>query len=903
MGLFRRLVDTFRRDRLEADAQDELAFHMEQRVQELMRSGYTPDEARLVARQRIGNGTLASEAAAEADLVVWLENWKRDFQLAFRSFKRFPVFATTTVVSLALGLGVNTVVFTAMKHVVIDRLPVPDPDRLVILHSIGDMEGHIREDGMQSHFSYPQYRDVAAASTPYFDGVLARLGSRATLTHGSTTERIRCELVSGNYFQILGVTPWRGRLLRDSDDRVPGGHPVAVLSYAVWNGAFGADPNIIGRTVRLNGYPYQIVGIAPPQFYGIEFDSPAGVFVPMMMKAQITPTWDGLKDRLDHWAVLMGRLRNGVDIKQARAAMSVLYPPIRNKDLAFIQRPSPQFLREFSKTHIELAPGGKGYADMRQSLDQPLRFLTAMVTVVLLITIVNVANLLVARSAARRKEMAVRLSIGAGRAALIRQVLVESVVLALLGGALGVTLAYAGTPAFLRLFTDKLSATSLNAHPDALVLFVMGGAAMLAGLAFGLAPALYAARTPASDVLKETGTRGHTGGHLWFRRTLVGSQLAFSLLLLTGALLFVRSLRNLQQVNVGFDTDHVVTFKVDPSASRMSQEQVAIYSERVLTAVSALPHAVSAGLGTMGILEGDQWGMGCTVEGQQLGARSDELRLNAVDARFLQTLRVPMRAGRSFTEHDMRQNVAVVNETFARYFLNGANPVGRHFQFGSEHGTPHFDWTIIGLAADTKPDDLLTPPRPFAYIPYLTQKDLHTLVFLIRSDGNDGLLMEEVKAAIKKANASVPIYDLRTLDRVVDQNLSSQNALATLSVVFAALAITLALIGLYGVVSYSVVRRTREFGIRMAVGAKRRDVIGLVLRDTAVTVTVSVLVALPFVLLGGRWVESLLYGVKPGDPSLCVVAVLIIVASAISAAAFPARQAAAVEPQSALRAE
>ena len=393
------------------------------------------------------------------------------------------------------------------------------------------------------------------------------------------------------------------------------------------------------------------------------------------------------------------------------------------------------------------------------------------------------------------------------------------------------------------------------------------------------------------------------GGHLWFRRTLVGSQLAFSLLLLTGALLFARSLRNLQQIDVGFDTHHVVTFKVDPSASRMSQEQITIYSDRILTAMSALPHAVSSGLATMGVLEGDQWGRGCTVEGQQLGGRSNELRLNAVDARFLQTLRVPLRAGRFFTQHDLHQNVAVVNETFVRYFLNGANPVGRHFQFGTEHGTPRFDWTIIGLAADTKPDDLVSQPRPFAYTPYLTQKDLHTLVLFIRSNGSDGQLMDEVKAGIKQTNASVPMYDLRTLDRVLGQNMSTQNALAALSIVFAALAIILALVGVYGVVSYTVVRRTREFGIRMAVGAKRRDVIGLVLRDTAVTVTVSVLVALPCLLLGGKWVQSLLYGVKPGDPVLCLAAIMIIVASAITAAAFPARQAAGVGLQSALRAE
>ncbi|MBV8708101.1 MAG: ABC transporter permease, partial [Acidobacteriaceae bacterium] len=392
---------------------------------------------------------------------VWIDTLKRDLRLAFRTLRNAPVFSLMAILSLTLGIGANTVVFTVMKHVVLDSLPVPQPEQLVILHDKGIHRGWTFEGGMHSTFSYPQYQDLNAATSSIFSGLLGRFGVTATLATTERSEHIRCELVTGNYFDVLKVKPWRGRLLTSADDKKPGGHPLAVLGYGFWQRSFGGDPNIVGRTMRLNSHPYVVVGVTPPGFYGINIGAPADVYVPMMMKAQITPTWDGLADRDMFWCNLVARLKPGIDLTHAQSALRVIYPPLLEQDLALRKIVSARSRKEFAKNTVDLTPGGKGYTGIRDQLQEPLRFLLVMVAIVLLITVVNVANLLLARATAKQREMAIRLAVGAGRTALVRQLLVESCTLAVIGGILGVLLAYIATPALLHLLSANLSETSI----------------------------------------------------------------------------------------------------------------------------------------------------------------------------------------------------------------------------------------------------------------------------------------------------------------------------------------------------------------------------------------------------------------------------------------------------------
>ncbi len=903
MGAFSKIINVFRRERLQQDAEDELAWHLEQRTLENMSHGMNADEARAAARRRLGNQTKSSEEIADADRVAWLETLVRDVRISLRSLRKTPLFAAITVLSLALGIGANTVVFTVMKHVIMDSLPVPNAAQLVILHSIGIQEGHTYGDGMVSSFSYPQYRDLDAATGSVFSGVLARMGAAVTLERRASSQRAACELVSGNYFSVLGVRPWRGRLLTESDNQTPNGHPVAVLSYALWARSFAGDSSVLGQTIKINSHPYVIVGVTPPNFYGVQMDSPRDIFVPMMMKAQITPTWDGLMERSDHWAALIGRLKPGVSMARAQTLLAAVYPRIRDQDLALMKSPGQDFLREFKRTHVELSPGGKGYAEIRSTLDRPLRFLGVMVGIVLLITIVNIANLLIARSAAREREMAVRLSVGAGKAALVRQVLTESVMLAAVGGVTGIVFALLGTPALLRLLSTDMSQSSISARPDGPILLLMSCATLICGFAFGLLPALQSARADLAGALKSEGSTGHTAQRLWLRRTLVGAQIGLSMLLLTGAMLFTKSLRNIQHINPGFETDRLITFKVDPSGAGYSQARMQVFAEEALSRLASVPGVSGVTSASNALLEDDEWGSDVTVEGSPAkGLKDAHVLKNQVSPSFFQVLRLPLRAGRTLDDHDLHRQVAVVNATFAKHFLNGGDPVGHHFQFGSTD-KPTYTWTIVGMVADSQSEQLRSQVRPFVYLPYFTGGEISGLTFYVRASGAEKPVMEQVRATLRNIDSALPIYDLKTVDELINNQLFAERGLAVLSILFAVLAVTLAIVGLYGVIAYSVTRRQREFGIRMAIGATPRDVLTMVLGETAWIGGLSLLCALPFVFLGGRAIQSALYGVQSADPAVWSVAALLLFAVALLSGVIPATRGARIDPHVALRSE
>ncbi len=837
--------------------------------------------------------------------IAWLEALRRDVRLALRMSRKSPVYATMAILSLALGIGATTMIFTLMKNVVLDSLPVPHAEQLVILHDIGRHNGHTYSDGMKSSFSYPMYKDLNAATGAIFKGILAEKSIVVTLSAKRTAERASGELVSGNFFDVLGVKPWRGRLLTPADDQKPGGHPVVVLGYGLWQRIFGGDPKIVGRTIHLNDHPYVVIGVTPPNFYGTNLGNNAELFVPMMMKAQMTPTWDGLLDRKDYWCSLVARMKDGVNIRQAAAALKVIYAAARDHDMALLNRTSAADRKAFGKNTVELSPGGKGYSDLRETLQNPLQFLTVMVGILLLIAIVNVANLMIARAIAREREMAVRLSVGAGRLALIRQLLVESLTIAVTGGALGILLAFAGTFALTRFLSSNLSAASAEGRVDWHVLVFTAGLSMLSGIAFGLLPAWQSARTDVAGALRADGTLGHTSGRIWLRRVLASGQIGFSLLLLTAAILFTRSLANLQNINVGFRTDHLVTFKIDPAEGGYSQNRIKSFAPQLQRALHAIPGVQNAALVTVPILEDSDEGSNITVEGDRPRANADQqVLMNNVSAGFFTTMRIPLLAGRAIDESDSlpTSKVAVVNETFVKHFFeDGRNPLGVHFGFGA--GKVKMDWTIIGVVADNEHSQLRSKIMSFVYMPYLVDPKLSSLTFYVRTQGRETAIMPPIRRTAKRFDASLPVYDMKTMSSIIDESLFAERGLGLLSTGFAALATLLAIVGLYGVMSYSVTRRQREFGIRIAIGAAPNSILKMVLREAVLVGMLGLACTLPLVFASAKLVRSLLYGVQPNDPLIVGAAAAMLLLVAVIAGLRPALHAARTDPMTALRTE
>ncbi|HEY3938249.1 MAG TPA: ABC transporter permease [Bryobacteraceae bacterium] len=907
MGFLAKLKNTFHRESIDRDAADELAWHLEQRTREFAEQGMPLEEARLAARKQLGNAGLLEEDTAESDVIVWLESVKRDVTLALRMLRRAPTVTSVAVISLALGIGANTVVFTLMKQVVLDYLPVPQPDRLVILHSHDPEAGHTESNGMASSFSYPLYQDLNAATSGIFEGILAFRSMDLSLAGREATETVRGDLVSGNFFRVLDVRAWRGRLLTPADDRKPGVDAVAVLGYGLWKRSFGGDPDIVNRTILLNQHPYLVVGIAPPQFYGIDVSSRRDLFVPISMKADLSPGPRPLMDRLDHWCSLMGRLRPGVTVEQAAAALRTIYPALRDQDLAHMKSPTSSFKNAFSKKKIELSAGGKGYAELRQSLSSPLKILMAMVGIVLLITIVNVANLLVARGAARQREMAIRLSVGAGKAILTRQLMIESLVLALAGGTLGAAVAYGCTPALLHMLSFDLSAASISARPDWHVLLLAAVVTLGAGVGFGLLPAWQSARTDVASALKAEGSLGPRGHSVWLRRGLVVGQVALSFVLVIAAILFTRSLQNLKNVNVGFNTARLVKFGVNPLQAGYSQARIKSLGEELRQALVRLPGVESAAIATVPVLEGDDEGGGVTVESMAPASGDEDTGnfylKNLVSPGYFSTMEIPILAGRQFRDSESlpSSKVGIVNETFVKHFLPGKNPLGMHFGFGS--GNVALDYMIIGVAADSRHEGIRSKVTPFVYLPYLADDRLSELIFYVRVRSDERAAMPAIRGLVHRVDAKLPVNGLSSMTAVIDESLFVERSLGFLSIAFALLATLLAIVGLYGVMSYSVTRRYRELGIRMAIGATPGGVLVGVLKESAWLGLAGVLGAIPCVLATTAYIRSALYGVRSGDPVVWLAAAALLLAVALLAGFVPAWNAARIDPYAALRTE
>ena len=834
-----------------------------------------------------------------------MDDLGQDLRLALRAFVKNPAFTAVVVLTLALGIGANTAIFTLMDQVLLRFLPVEDPERLVILDAPGQFSGSSHSHNQLAPISHPMFEGLRDRNT-VFAGVLAHYTAPVHLTSGSQTDSVNGDLVSGTFFDVLGLKPAAGRLFTPDDDRIPGGHPVVVLSHGFWTRRFGGDPKVVGQTVRVNDHPMTVIGVSPRGFHGVEVGEAEDVFVPIMMQAQVIPTWDrGVGDWRARWLTAMARLKAGVSQTEARAGINLLYRQLLEEDAQHLTSKSERFRTAFLAKQLELRPGARGTSGLRDQSRTPLFVLMGMVGLVLLIACANVANLLLARASSRQREMAVRLALGAGRTRLVRQLLVESVVLSIAGGVLGLVFAAWTGDLLLGALPIEGAARVLTAEPDLRVGLFALGLSLLTGLAFGLAPAFQSTRPALAPTLKsEAGAVIGGAVPFRFRKGLVVAQVALSLLLLIGAGLFARSLMNLRTLDPGFEPERLLAFSVDPSLNGHDPARRLALCKQIQDGIAVEPGVRSVSLAREALMTNSEWSSNITVEGYE--SKEDEDMspgFNGVGPGFFSTLGMPLLAGRELDDGDVleRPKVAVVNERFARYFFGDQDPIGRRFGIGA--GQVRLDITIVGLVRDGKSSSLREKPHRFVYVPYAQQANVGGVTFYVRSAADPEALAGRLRKVVQRADANLPVTGLKTMRVQIGESLFVERMVAALSAAFGFLATLLAAVGLYGVMSYAVSLRTREIGIRVALGAERRAVLFMVLKEVAILAALGVAIGLPSGYGLGRLVETQLFGLTARDPLTFATATATLLLAALLAGYIPASRATRVDPMVALRYE
>jgi predicted permease len=901
-----RLDGLVHRERGDRQLAEELESHLWMETEANIRSGMTPEQARRDALLKSGGLTLAAETCRDRRGLPIVETALRDLRHATRLLRRSPGFTLTAVLLLALGIGANTAIFTLLDQVMLRSLPVRDPGRLAMIWTTGpNLGGNI---GSRAS-SYPMYQAFQQRAQA-FSYVFCRYQTALSIRIGSEAERVTGELVSGNYFQALGIGPAVGRVFTpEEDDRVYKGHPSVVLSYQYWASRFAADPGVVGKKILVNDYPMVIVGVSAAGFAGVDPARSPQLRVPIQMKPIMTAGSDQLASWRNQWAQIFARLKPGYTAASAQASLQPLLREIlRVQAMEPYVTSAPQSVREqFLARKVRLEPAARGFSDLRQSYSTALPLLMSMVGVVLLIACFNVASLLIARAAARHREVAVRLAIGASRGQLARQLFLESAILAVTGGAAGMLLSMAMIRGLLGFLPAKGMLLALRAEPDWRILSFNLTVALLTALLFGLAPAWQTARVEIWSALKGAGGALAGGcGAAGFRKSLVTAQVAFSFLLLAGAGLFVRTLANLKQTDTGFrDIGNLITFQVAPAGNGYSLPRVKDFYRRLQEKIQSLPGVQSAGYAWIPVLSGREADWDVVIEGRFFRPGDNrQAFVNCLSPGYWRTMGTALLDGRDFDERDRgsRFRTAIVNRAFADRFFGDRSPVGRRIGFDLDPGaTP--DLEIVGVVEDSFNEGVRQGVRRQVFLPFAQSDRPYAAAFYVRASGASDSMFAALRRNVRDLDPAVPVYELKTLENELDETLGTERLIATLSTAFGALATLLAAVGLYGVMALTVARRTREIGLRMALGARPGAVWWMVLKEALGPLGVGLAIGIPCAYWLSRYVSSQLFGVAPADLGTAVTATAILTAAASAAALLPARRASAIDPIRALRHE
>jgi predicted permease len=900
--IWRRLAMLVQGGNFDRDLAEEMRLHRESKEKELIAEGVDKREASYAANRAFGNATVLRERGREAWGWEWIEHFVQDATYGVRGMLRSPGTTLVALLSLALGIGANTAIFSLMDAVVLKSLPVKDPGQLVLF---GDGLDQGISDGFPNAwlYSYPFYREMRRKNQVFSE--VAAAFSMMDRVHGFVEGRTDAEpmnilLVSGTYFPMLGVPAEVGRMLTAEDDRKKGENAVAVVSYAWWTHNLARDPAVLGKKLNIGSTVFSIVGVAPANFFGTTVGQAPDIWIPLSMQKNIPPGWDGYDENMFESLHLMARLKPGVTIEEASANANVLFQQILR---GFSGTPlNQENLQKLDKTRVELKSMATGYSRLRYMFSQPLTILMGVVGLVLLIACANIANLLLARSSARARELAVRQALGAGHSRLIRQLLTESLVLAIAGGALGVAFASGASRLLLLMVSDGREAIALNVGLDSRLLLFTLGVTLATALLFGTIPAFRATRLTLVDLLKEG--RGQSDGPAKGRlaTALVVSQVALSLVLLVGAGLFVRSLVNLTNVDTGFKKDNVIRLSIDASSVGYKEDdRLAGLYRSIEERVNQLPGVRAASFSLFTFNEGT-WNNSVWVQGYLSGHHDLNVHHNTVGTGYFSAMGIPLLAGRTFGPQDTATSpkVGIIGESMARILFPSGSPIGQRYgRGGPEHAG---DIEVIGVVKDVKYNSLDETQQAGDYLPY-TQNVRYLKDFEVRYTGDSSAMVSAVRQAIHEVDRTLPISDVMTLDEEVARSVTNQRLLAQLSAFFGLLAIFLSCVGIYGLMSYVVTRRTNEIGIHMALGADRGRVVRMVLSSAIWQIGVGLLIGIPVALAGGRALAHQLFGVQSYDPVVLTAALGFLVASALVAGFVPAMRAASIDPMHALRSE
>ncbi len=904
MPFFQRM---FRRRRMTADLSEELQQHLEEKAAALEAQGMPREEALHAARRAFGNATLIEQRSREVWLWVWLDNLLRDLRFALRQLRKSPGFTITAVLVLALGVGANTAIFLLFQQVLLNSLPVSHPERLVALRATGGFSGMLSTYGDHTYyFSVPMFRHLEANSENVFSGIAASGPFFSPVQIGDGSETLQGNFVSGDYFATLGIRPVIGRLIEPLDDGAPGSNPVVVLSYSEWQKGFGGSPAVLNRTIDINAHPFTVIGVAPAGFEGLNREMPAQIFVPLSMEP-VLPThstsWLNRHDAL--WINIVARLRPGMTLKRAEVALNPLWFALRSEELPLFTSHSQRFANSFLHTHLFVTSGVQGLPFLQEEYGPKVKVLMAMAVIVLLIACVNLANLLLLRGVVRAREIGVRAALGASRWRLLAWVLTEGLLLAWLGGLAGVAVGFLmGQPLAAALFGDAATSSPLVFSQSARLLLFGFLAVSTTGLLSCL-PAMSLTTRPDLTRVLHDGASPNARSWSRLRLTFTTLQIALSFVLLVAALLLTRTLYNLRTTPLGIRPDHLMQFSTDVRSLGGSPEAAARWMHQVANSIRHEPGISSVGYASVGILTGDATGSDITVSGYKPRADDDSSPdSNNVSSDFFTALGIPLVAGRVFTVDDRAgtPKVAVVNDIFANhYFGDSRKALGQMFCFGE--GPGHVpDIRIVGVVQAARSIQVDRKPNPAIYIPF-SQSNAQRAFVYVRTLEDPAAVSATIRHAVNRVNPALPVDGLGTMQEQIAGDIASPRLLALLSIGFGLLAALLAAVGLYGVLSYSMVQRTREIGIRMALGASRWQVVGLVMRQVGVLSIAAVLMGIPASLLLGRYLRAELFHVGSYDPWSLTGAALISLGAIALAAYIPARRAASVDPMQALHAE